>query len=168
MRPIGISDEEWSAGYGETFSVDGLPLVASWGGGGFTARAAARLGRLMLREGDWDGQRVLSVEAVRAVTTDPASKPNASQKWISQQTGAAAIGWWRNTEGAIPVLPRDAYWGAGAGHQITLVIPSLKIIAVRNGETLAPGNYDAARNLEFFEPLMQAISEIARGKRQKN
>ena len=66
MRPIGVPDDEWSVGYGQTFTVDGLPLVGSWGGGGYTARAAARVGRLMLREGDWEGKQLLSKEAVRA------------------------------------------------------------------------------------------------------
>ena len=47
MRPIGVADNEWSVGYGQTVMVDGLPLVGSWGGGGFTARATARVGRLM-------------------------------------------------------------------------------------------------------------------------
>jgi CubicO group peptidase (beta-lactamase class C family) len=157
MRPIGVRDEEWSAGYDQTVKVDDLPLVASWGGGSFTARAAARIGRLMLREGDWDGTRILKAEAVRAVTTDPAFPSNPNAKWISKQTGSAAIGWWRNIDGAVPSLPRDAYWGAGAGHQITLVIPSLNLIAVRNGQTLGPGDYDAARNSLFFEPLMDAL-----------
>ncbi len=26
MDPIGVSDNEWSCGYGQTFVVDGLPL----------------------------------------------------------------------------------------------------------------------------------------------
>ncbi len=37
MQPIGALDGEWSAGYGQTFNVDGLPLVAVWGAGA-TAR----------------------------------------------------------------------------------------------------------------------------------
>ena len=44
MRPIDVGDEEWSIGYGRTYVVDGLPLVGSWGGGGYTARAVARVG----------------------------------------------------------------------------------------------------------------------------
>src|SRR5207247_873522 len=51
LRPIGVADDECSVGYGHTFDVDGLPLVATWGGGNVTARAAARVGRLMLRKG---------------------------------------------------------------------------------------------------------------------
>src|SRR5207248_11504323 len=35
LRPVGVPDAEWSAGYGKTFTVDGLPLVAAWGGGSF-------------------------------------------------------------------------------------------------------------------------------------
>ena len=157
MKPIGMPDKEWNIGYGANVKVDGLSLVASWGGGNFTARACARLGRLMLREGDWDGTRVLEAKAVRAVTTDPASPPRAAAKWLSRQTGTAAIGWWRNTDGTVASLPRDAYWAGGAGHQILLVIPSLKLIAVRNGETLAPGSYDEARDRHFFQPLMNAL-----------
>lgn len=157
MKPIGMPDKEWNIGYGANVNVGGLSLVASWGGGNFTARATARLARLMLREGDWDGRRVLKAEAVRAVTTDPASPPNPSAKWLSRQTGSVAIGWWRNLDGAVASLPRDAYWAGGAGHQIALVIPSLKLIAVRNGDTLAPGNYDEARNQQFFDPLMAAL-----------
>jgi CubicO group peptidase (beta-lactamase class C family) len=157
MKPIGMPEKEWNVGYGANVKMEGLSLVASWGGGNFTARACARLARLMLREGDWDGTRVLKAEAVHAVTSDSASPPQPAVKWLSQQTGTAAIGWWRNTDGVVPSLPRDAYWAGGAGHQILLVIPSLKIIAVRNGETLAPGNYDAARDTQFFQPLMTAL-----------
>lgn len=146
MRPIGVPDAEWSVGYGQTQVVDGLPLVSGWGGGGFTARATARIARLMLREGDWEGQRVLSPEAVRAVTRD-AGTP-----------GTCGIGWWSNNEHAVASLPPDAYWGAGAQHQIVLVVPSLKLIAVRNGGSLATGEaYDAGRDRFFFTPLMQAL-----------
>jgi CubicO group peptidase (beta-lactamase class C family) len=145
MRPIGVPDKEWNVGYGQTVTVDGLPLVPSWGGGGYTARATARVARLMLREGDWEGRRLLSPEAVRAVTSD-AGLP-----------GSGAIGWWSNNSGAVAGLPRDAYWGAGAQHQIVLVIPSRKLIAVRNGGALAAASYDNARDTLFFQPLMTAI-----------
>lgn len=145
MRPIGVPDSEWNVGYGQTVTVDNLPLVGSWGGGGFTARATARVARLMLREGDWEGRRLLTREAVRAVTSD-AGLP-----------GSGAIGWWSNNDGAVASLPRDAYWGAGAQHQIVLVIPSRKLIAVRNGGALAGASYDNARDTLFFQPLMNAV-----------
>ncbi|MCI0539879.1 MAG: beta-lactamase family protein [Verrucomicrobiales bacterium] len=87
MRPIGVADGDWSCGYGKTETVDGLPLVGSWGGGSFTARATARIGRLMLREGNWEGRQLLSAEAVRQITSD-AGMP-----------GPNGMGWWSNADG---------------------------------------------------------------------
>ena len=146
MRPIGVSDEDWTAGYGATSTVDGLPLVAAWGGGSYTARAVARIGRLMLRQGDWDGTRILDKAAVQQVTTD-AGTP-----------GHGGIGWWSNAEGKYPRLPRDAFWGSGAGHQVVLVIPSLNLIAVRNGASLGDTmEHHDMLHAAIFTPLVAAI-----------
>lgn len=150
MRPIGVADADWSVGYGQTFTVDGLPLVCSWGGGSYTARAAARVGRLMLRGGDWDGQRLLSTEAVKLTTSD-AGTP-----------GPCGIGWWSNNEGDCAKLPRDAFFGSGAGHQILLVVPSLHVVLVRFGEVLPheskkPSSYHEAYRQFIFDPLMDAL-----------
>jgi CubicO group peptidase (beta-lactamase class C family) len=161
MRPIGVADAEWSVGYGTTVTVDGLPLVASWGGGDYTARAVARVGRLVLRGGDWDGKRCLSAEAVRQVTTS-AGLP-----------GGCGMGWWTNAVGRYRALPRDAVWGAGAGDQVLLVIPSLNLIMVRNGAALeappklVPGEnppdvfaaYHDPRTRTLFEPLVAAVTD---------
>jgi CubicO group peptidase (beta-lactamase class C family) len=160
MRPIGVPNAAWSVGYGQTFTVNGLPLVAAWGGGAFTPRAAARIGRLVLREGAWDGTRVLSRDAVRQVTRD-AGLP-----------GHCGMGWWTNNAGRYPWLPRDAVWGAGAGDQVVLVVPSLNLIAVRNGDTLVPADevkklrpkdvfeeYHDPRANVLFKPLVEAITD---------
>ena len=159
MQPIGVPDEEWSCGYGKTYVVDGLPLVASWGGGSYTARAVARIGRLILHEGNWNGTQLLSREAVKQITGD-AGLP-----------GNCGIGWWTNAGGRYDKIPRDAIYGAGAGDQVLLVIPSLKLIVVRNGEALAPisgqgGNgvprdvfseYHDERCRILFEPVVGAV-----------
>lgn len=161
MRPIGAADGEWSVGYGQTFTVDGLPLVASWGGGSYTPRSVARIGRLVLREGDWEGKRLLTREAIHQVVNS-AGLP-----------GACGMGWWTNASGRYPWLPRDAVWGAGAGDQVLLVVPSLKLIMVRNGNALAappkpkPGEappdvfeaYHDPRARILFEPLIAAIAD---------
>jgi CubicO group peptidase (beta-lactamase class C family) len=155
MRPIGVADREWSVGYGRTTEIDGLPLVASWGGGAFTARALARIGRLILRRGEWDGTRILSEGAVRQVTAS-AGLP-----------GDCGIGWWTNAARRYPGVPKDAVWGAGAGDQVLLLVPSLDLIMVRNGETLVPppGSADPSdvftlyhdgRARVLFEPLIKA------------
>jgi len=151
MRPLGVPDSDWSAGYNKTFVVDSLPLVGSWGGGSYTARATARVGQLMLHEGNWQGRQLLSKEAVRQITRD-AGTP-----------GSGAVGWWSNNEGACARLPRDAFWGAGAGHQIVLVVPSRNLVAVRNGAVLNragddTSDFDKPVHRFLFEPLMEAIN----------
>jgi beta-galactosidase len=154
MRPIGVADEDWSAGYGKTVTVDGLPLVGAWGGGSYTARAVARVGLLMLHEGNWEGKQLLSKKAVRQITSD-AGTP-----------GVCGMGWWSNNSGQYARVPKDAYWGSGAGHQVVLVVPSLNLVAVRNGELLAaaagePNQYHEPVRQLLFEPLVEAIRDSA-------
>src|SRR5262249_31856824 len=155
LRPIGVADAEWSIGYGKTFRVDGLPLVAGWGGGSYTARAVARIGRLLLHEGDWDGKQVLGKGAVRQITGD-AGLP-----------GHCGMGFWTNADGRYAKLPRDTYYGAGAGDQLLIVVPSLNLIVVRNGQSLAPEPKDPkdvfaafhdARGKILFEPVRDGIT----------
>jgi CubicO group peptidase (beta-lactamase class C family) len=167
MRPIGVPDAEWSVGYGKTFTVDGLPLVATWGGGAYIPRATARIGQLVLREGNWEGRQLLSKEAVRQVTCD------------AGLIGNCGMGWWSNG-GRRYKLPKDAVWGAGAGDQLLLVVPSLNLIMVRNGETLTPGPgeplvrtndvftlYHDYRARILFEPLVEAVTAKAESGKQK-
>jgi hypothetical protein len=59
-------------------------------------------------------------------------------------------------------MAKDAFWGSGAGHQILLVVPSLNLIAVRNGENLAtagaePIQYHNPVRRYLFGPLAEAI-----------
>jgi len=151
MRPIGVPEKEWSIGYEETVMIDGLPLVATWGGGNCSPNAVARIGRLMLRKGEWQGRRVLAEGAVESVTSD-AGTP-----------GFAGIGWWSNNEGSNPKMPRDAFWGSGAGHQVLLVIPSLRLIVVRFGTGLDSAMpYDEALRNHFFTPLMSVLNPAAK------
>jgi len=145
MQPIGVPDDEWSVGYRKTFMVDGLPLVPAWGGGSFTARAAAHVGRLMLRRGNWEGKQLISEDAVRQVTNDVGTPGNGG------------IGWWSNNAGRCPQAPQDAFWGLGAGHQILVVIPSLNLIAVRNGATMQPeSDWDGA----FYGGLLAPLIDV--------
>jgi CubicO group peptidase (beta-lactamase class C family) len=147
MRPIGVPDEEWSVGYGTTTVVEGLPLVATWGGGSYTLRAVARVARLMLRGGDWDGTRLIDEGAVHRVTQD-AGTP-----------GSCGMGWRANADGAHPKLPADAFFGSGAGHQVVLAVPSLRLIAVRNGGPLDTRlERDQVLGSYLFGPLVGAIN----------
>jgi hypothetical protein len=82
--------------------------------------------------------------------------------------GHCGMGFWTNAGGRYPKLPRDTYYGAGAGDQLLIVVPSRNLIVVRNGEALAPEVRNASDVFEafhdqrvkiLFEPLLDAISD---------
>lgn len=164
--PIGIKPSEVSIGYMRTDTLDGLPLVAGWGGGSFTANAAARIGRLMLRKGNWQGSQLIDSSLVEEAIRFEAS--NNMEFELDKQRGdnpflETSLGWYSNHNGIWNYLPRDAFAGAGAQNQLLLVIPSLDLIVVRFGDQLY-GNAkgDSARQgmeLFLFNPVIEAIVE---------
>ncbi|MBN2327215.1 MAG: serine hydrolase [Candidatus Omnitrophica bacterium] len=156
MHPIGADDSEWSCGYGKTFTVDGLPLVANWGGGNYTARAVARIGRLMLRRGNWEGRQILDPDIVKMVTSD-AGAPDPYRGPGEGPCPRAGLAWWVNSDRVLTQLPQDAFMGAGAGNQVLLVIPSLDLIAVRFGGLIEQDNFWGGMEAYLFNPLMRSV-----------
>lgn len=165
-RPIGIADEEYSLGYNQTYLIDSLPLVAGWGGGGFTANAAARVGRLMLRKGNWQGKQLLDSSLVEEAVRFVPSINMEFEHDIRNNNNPfleTTLGWYSNHNGIWEYLPRDAYAGAGAQNQLMLVVPSLDLIVVRFGDQLmGESNGDSSHlGIEryLFNPVIEAIEE---------
>ncbi len=147
MRPAGVPDAEWSIGYGRSYKVDGLELYANWGGGAFTPRAVARIGQFLLDHRDEPWMKTL---------TTYAGLPLPERRGGEPEPGSA-LGCYTNFDRVWPSLPRDACVGAGAGHQILLVVPSLDLIVVRNGSALGEGGFWGAAYSGLLEPLMQTL-----------
>lgn len=89
-----------------------------------TARDWARFGLLYLRDGVWEGQRVLPEGWVKFAT---APAPG----WKNREYGAQI---WLNSMKEL-ALPPDTYYFAGGGGQYVLVCPSLDLVVVRMGHT---------------------------------
>jgi CubicO group peptidase (beta-lactamase class C family) len=158
FRPIGIKDAEWGIGYGKPARVGELNLFANWGGASFTPRATARVGRLMLRQGDWDGKRIVDANVVEQCLNYHA--PGQVKDWLGPAGPRPVLGWYTNVDKTWPAAPRDAFAGGGANHQILIVIPSLDLIVVRNGTTLgADKGFWAAVEQEIVTPLMRAVTD---------
>jgi CubicO group peptidase (beta-lactamase class C family) len=151
MEPLGVPDAEWSMGYSSVTTVDGLPLVATWGGGSYSPDVVARVGRLLLHRGTWEGRPVLAPTAVDAALRH------------SGMPGHSGLGWWVNTATDGTRLwksaPEDAFGGAGAGQQFLLVVPSLDLIVVRNGDRLDPTlAFEEGLDRYVVAPVLRAIS----------
>ncbi len=161
MEPIGINADDWEIGYGKTYDADGLRLVANWGGGSFTPRAVASIGRLMLNKGNWDGTQLVDSTWVDHII-EYAGTPLPPRKEKDKEP-ACGLAWYNNFDGVWSRAPRDLFLGAGAGNQILIVIPSLKMVIVRNGENM----FDPQNGEGFYfgvlkylvNPLMDALKE---------
>ena len=155
--PIGLRESEWSIGYQTPYHVDGLMLWANWGGGAFTARATARIARLIMQRGAWQGGQLLDPQWVdRALA--PAGTPLPSR--AEGRNPASGVCWYANRDGVWPDVPRDAFAGGGAQHQLLLVVPSLELIVVRQGGAIAdpahPSFWGAAYH-RVFAPVMASL-----------
>lgn len=152
--PIGLSESAWSIGYGRAYEVDGLRLYANWGGGEFTARALARVGQWMMKE-------AARSSVARAVAY--AGMPKDRRR-AGNPNPASGLGWWINQDSVWRRVPSDAYAGAGAGNQVLFVVPSLNLIAVRQGANLVepgaePGEAEGfwgALEKYVFDPVVAA------------
>lgn len=161
MLPIGINDDEWQIGYGKTYEVDGLKLVANWGGGSFTPRAVARIGRLMMNKGNWDGKQLIQSDWVEQMVKYAGTPlPPRNEKDLSPASGLA---WYNNFDGVWSRAPRDVFLGSGAGNQTLIVIPGMDMIVVRFGEDMYNPELGEGHNFGIvnylINPLMDAYNE---------
>jgi CubicO group peptidase (beta-lactamase class C family) len=161
MGPIGVADQDWRIGYDGPTELDGLRIYATWGGANYTARATATVGQLMLQRGEWNGRQLISRKWAETVVKY-AGMPLPDRRKEGPFLGSG-LGWYVNFDGIWPQVPRDAFVGAGAGHQVLFVIPSLGLVVVRNGNVLeqnAPTYWGALFD-DFITPLMKSIGPAA-------
>ncbi len=115
-----------------------------------TGRDWARFGFLYLRDGVWDGKRVLPerwADHARLPTSNSRGQYGA-HFWlngVNPETGQAVI---------TDTIPTDAFMARGFGAQVVLIIPSLDMVVVYLGLT-----YDDPA------PVIQAIAEIVNAAR---
>jgi CubicO group peptidase (beta-lactamase class C family) len=157
-EPAGIHESDWRISYGESYELDGLRGYANWGGGAFTPRATARIGQLMLQKGAWEGRQLLQREWVDTVTSY-AGMPKPDR--TDDPAPASGLCWYTNYDGVWSGVPRDAFAGAGASQQALLVVPSLRLVVVRNGAYLGPAGEDRFWGdlvEHIFNPVVAAIA----------
>lgn len=88
-----------------------------------TARDWARLGNLYLNDGVWMGERILPEGFVDFVST-------VAPAWKADGRPIYGGFFWINGTETYPI-PKNAYYMAGAGGQITIIIPSHDLVVVK-------------------------------------
>ncbi|MCX7886593.1 MAG: serine hydrolase, partial [Verrucomicrobiae bacterium] len=156
LQPLGIR-LEW-----RLRCRDGNPQVG--GGGAMTARDWAVFGEFMRLHGEWNGKQLVRRELLAECLQG--TKPNP----------AYGLTWWLkrpvpdSVMRRIPILqremgeivradwlPDDLFLAAGAGKQRLYVVPSLKLVIVRQGELLSSRNF---RDVEFLRFLLQRSESL--------
>lgn len=146
--PVGIEPGSWSwwrDGAGNTHGYSWLRLRPS---------DMARLGALVLRDGVWEGRRLLGAAYLDALSGGTPSNPGYG--YLSQNNAAP---WYVDTFAGIrrdhhlvPSAPPDLVQFSGFLEQATVVVPSLDLVVVRFGFT--PG---ASWKYHLFASLLDGI-----------
>jgi len=119
-----------------------------------TARDWARFGLLYLRDGAWNGRRLLPagwVDATRTPTPTSERGEYGLHFWLN-------AGWpERGVAPPDPRLPADAFYLSGHDGQVVAIVPSRDLVVVRLGLTPGDGRYDVDG---FLADVVAAFSPV--------
>ncbi len=168
FRPIGIGPEDlsWRDHAYRPAKLKGIPSREFGSGIHANVDAMARLGYLYLRGGHWKGQQILRPSFIDTARMPLEGLQNLPTFENAEHNGAAqhyGLLWWNNADGALPDVPRDAYWSWGLYDSLIVVIPSLDIVAARAGKSWnREAGWGHYRVLEpFLQPLTAAVTTAA-------
>ena len=113
-----------------------------------SARDFARLGLLFLRDGVWEGRRILPEGWIAYSLTPTKLSPGGeygAHLWLKlpESTVAAKL-----------QMPPDAYYLLGHDQQVIAIVPSHDLVIVRLGLTREDGDWDSTRELA---PIVDAF-----------
>lgn len=165
FSPIGIAKDElvWRKNAYRPKEIDGIERREFGSGISANVEALSRFGYLYLREGRWRDRQILPKDFVKAAsTTDPAVSelPVADADEHGDASRHYGLLWWNNADGALPGVPRDAYWTWGLYDSLVIVMPSLDVVAVRTGKSWARA--EGANHYAVLEPFLRPIAASVR------
>ena len=126
MDPIGASSFwEWHGYENSYLNLEGRRVQSvsgggHWGGGLFiNSLDQARFGLLLLRQGLWAGQRLLSKEWLEMATTPGEQNPDYGYMF-----------WLNTTRSLVPSAPADSFFARGAGSNHVWIDPEHDLVVV--------------------------------------
>ncbi|NVJ97033.1 MAG: serine hydrolase [Alphaproteobacteria bacterium] len=118
-QPMGMEHDAY-------FLIDGKGMEVAMGGLQASLRDMARMGRLYLNEGRWDGKQIVPADWVKASVTPeaPHLMPGFDNP-ASETPFGYGYQWW------IPTNPHDDFFAAGIYHQFIYVDPTTGIVIAK-------------------------------------
>ncbi len=148
MAPIGCSDSwEWH-GYRNSYvtlngqEVQSVSGGGHWGGGLFiNSYDHARVGYLLLRNGEWNGRRLLSEDYLQQALTP-----------CEQNSNYGYMFWLNPTQEYAPSTPATSFFMSGAGSNIVWISPEHNLVVVLRWIQKAPVD-------EVYGKILQALTD---------
>jgi CubicO group peptidase (beta-lactamase class C family) len=165
LAPLGIGPTglTWRSNLYREDTIAGIKRREFGAGISASVDAMARLGYLYLRDGQWDGQRLLPAGfASQAGSSLPqvAGLPVNREALYPGASNHYGLLWWNNADRALANVPEDAYFAWGLGDSLIVVIPSLDIVASRAGSAWSSGSgLNYTRLQPFIEPIALSVVE---------
>lgn len=121
-----------------------------------STRDMARIGYLMLRDGNWAGRQIVPREWVRESTR--AFTRRAEMNPVGRRDGAFGYGylWWVFDDPDLPAVYRGAYTGLGAVGQHILVMPELDLVVAHKTDPATRRRVSHGQFLEVIARLVEA------------
>ncbi|MGD8192352.1 serine hydrolase domain-containing protein [Brevibacillus ginsengisoli] len=137
FKPLGIQEYDWH--------IDSKGIIIGGFGLSLKARDMLNIGRLMLLEGVWKEQRIVSAEWVQA--------SSLAGFHTHSKIGAYGYHWWiLADESGHPVEPYT-YFAMGYGGQYIIVVPKHELVVSMTSELYR----DTFRPLSYFRELILPI-----------
>ena len=121
-----------------------------------STRDMARIGYLMLREGEWAGRQIVPRDWVRESTR--AFTPRGEMNPARRRTGPFGYGylWWVFDNPDLPDAYRGAYTGLGAVGQHILVMPELDLVVAHKTDPASRRRVSHDEFLDVVRLLVEA------------
>lgn len=153
-KPIGMQDFSRKAQIKSgNLKVSMHPAYHIW----LSTRDMARLGYLMLREGNWDGRQIVPRDWVRTITAPVTRLPDMNPPFMREGRVGYGYLWWI-FDGPWGQGPFEgAYTGMGAGGQYITVLPRLDlVVAHKTNRAKTQGKSVSGR--QYFELLDKLVA----------
>jgi CubicO group peptidase (beta-lactamase class C family) len=159
FEPIGIKKYSW---WSDTMTPEGLRIANGCTGLALSALDMARFGYFLLNKGYWEQKQILSPYWIKDASSVKVDRKNVKLADTDRKSlngvGIYGYNFWINAEVEediyyMPDAPKDIFFTSGLKNNQIYVIPSKKMVVVRNGtDCNPPKGKDKVWN-QFFKIL---------------